>query len=115
VPDTPHLSAADLVAWLRARVSELEAQNARLRKAAAARDEPAAAQLAARDALIEALTAQVEELRRRLDKDSTTSSKPPSSDGLSRPPLVSYLALPNTSLTGAPTSDIDTARHRAPV
>ena len=54
--------------------------NARLREAAAARDELAAAQLAARDAQIAALAAQVEELRRRLDKDSSTSSKPPSSD-----------------------------------
>ena len=53
---------------------------ARLREEAAARDELAAAQLAARDAQIEALTALVEELRRRMDKDSSTSSKPPSSD-----------------------------------
>jgi transposase len=35
---------------------------------------------AARDAQVAALAAQVEELRRRLDKDSGTSSKPPSSD-----------------------------------
>jgi len=80
VPGTPHVPAADEVAWLRARVAELEEQNARLREAAAARDELAAAQLAVRDALIEALTAQVDELRRRMDKDSSTSSKPPSSD-----------------------------------
>ena len=59
---------------------ELEAENARLRQAARERDELAAAQLAARDAQIAALAAQVEELRRRLDKDSSTSSKPPSSD-----------------------------------
>ena len=63
----------DEVAWLRARVAELEDVNARLRQAARDRDELAAAQLAA-------LAAQVEELRRRLDKDSGTSSKPPSSD-----------------------------------
>ena len=68
------------MAWLRARVAELEELNARLREAAAARDELAAAQLAARDAQIAALTTQAEELRRRLDKDSSTSSKPPSSD-----------------------------------
>ena len=68
------------MAWLRARVAELEDVNARLREAAADRDELAAAQLAARDAQIAALAAQVEELRRRLDKDSGTSSKPPSSD-----------------------------------
>jgi transposase len=68
------------MAWLRARVAELEELNARLREAAAARDALAAAQLAARDAQIAALAAQVEELRRRADKDSSTSSKPPSSD-----------------------------------
>jgi hypothetical protein len=77
VPDTP---APDEVAWLRARVAELEDVNARLRQAARDRDELAAAQLAARDAQVAALAAQVEELRRRLDKDSGTSSKPPSSD-----------------------------------
>lgn len=54
--------------------------NARLRQAARDRDELAAAQLAARDAQVTVLAAQVEELRRRLDKDSGTSSKPPSSD-----------------------------------
>ena len=80
MPDTPHVPASDEVAWLRARVAELEELNARLREAAAARDELAAAQLAARDAQIAALAALVEELRRRLDKDSSTSSKPPSSD-----------------------------------
>jgi transposase len=44
------------------------------------RGELAAAQLTARDAQIAALTAQVEELGRRMDKDSSTSSKPPSFD-----------------------------------
>ena len=78
--DTPHVPASDEVAWLRARVAELEELNARLREAAAARDELAAAQLAARDAQIAALAALAEELRRRLDKDSSTSLKPPSSD-----------------------------------
>jgi transposase len=68
------------MAWLRARVAELEGVNARLRAAASDRDELGAAQLAARDAQIAALAAQVEELRRRLGKDSGTSSKPPSSD-----------------------------------
>jgi transposase len=65
---------------LRARVAELEARNARLRQAAADRDELTAAQLAARDAQIEALAARVEELERLLAKDSSTSSRPPSSD-----------------------------------
>jgi transposase len=68
------------IALLRAQVTELAAENARLREAAAARDELAAAQLAARDAQIAALAAQIEELRRHLGKDSSTSSKPPSSD-----------------------------------
>lgn len=80
VPDAPHVPSADEVAWLRARVAELEDVNARLRQAARDRDELAAAQMAARDAQVAALAAQVEELRRRLDKDSGTSSKPPSSD-----------------------------------
>ena len=65
---------------LRARVAELEAANAALREAAAARDEVAAAQLAARDAQLAVLAARVEELERALGKDSSTSSKPPSSD-----------------------------------
>ena len=68
------------MAWLRSRVAELEELTARLRQAARDRDELAAAQMAARDAQIAALAAQVEELRRCLDKDSSTSSKPPSSD-----------------------------------
>ena len=80
MPDTPHVPASDEVAWLRGRVAELEGLTARLREAARDRDELAAAQLAARDAQIAALAAQVEEMRRRLDKDSSTSSRPPSSD-----------------------------------
>jgi len=35
-----------------------------------------------------ALRAEVTELRRRLDLDSSTSSKPPSSDGLKKKPRV---------------------------
>src|ERR1700678_3608670 len=35
-----------------------------------------------------ALKQQVAELRRRLDKNSSNSSKPPSSDGLKKPPRV---------------------------
>ena len=87
--DTPSASASDPVGWLRARVAELEALNERLRQAAADRDELAAAQLASEraraDSLalqVAALAAQVEELRRLLGKDSSTSSKPPSSDSL---------------------------------
>jgi transposase len=80
VPDTPPVRQSDLSGWLRARVAELEADNARLRQAAADRDELAAAQLAVRDAQIEALAARIQELERLLAKDSSTSSKPPSSD-----------------------------------
>jgi len=75
------------LALLRARVTELEAENARLREAAGARDELAAAQLAAaqaqlaaRDAQLQALATRVEELERHMGKDSSTSSRPPSSD-----------------------------------
>ena len=71
----------------RVRVMELEAENARLREAAGAREELAAAQLAAaqaqfaaRNAQVRELAARVEELERRLGKDSSTSSRPPSSD-----------------------------------
>jgi transposase len=87
VPDTPPVPASGASGWLRARVAELEAQNARLRQAAADRDELAAAQLAAERARADSLAAQVaalaeriEELQRLLGKDSSTSSKPPSSD-----------------------------------
>ncbi len=75
--DTPSVPASAELSWLRARVVELETQNAQLH-------ETGAAQLAARDAELEAARAQVavliervEELERRLGKDS---SKPPSSD-----------------------------------
>jgi transposase len=45
-----------------------------------------AAQIAEQSALIAALTARVAELERRLGLNSRNSSKPPSSDGLSKPP-----------------------------
>jgi transposase len=75
--DTPSAGAASAeVRWLPARVAELKAQN-----------EVMAAQLAARGAQLEAaqaklavLAEQIQDLRRRLGKDSSTSSKPPSSD-----------------------------------
>ena len=75
MPDAQHVPPSDQLAWLRARVAELEAAN-----------EVLAAQLAARDAQLEAaqalavLAEQIEELRRQLGKDSSTSSKPPCSD-----------------------------------
>jgi transposase len=76
MPDVPPGDAE----WLRARVAELEELIARLREAARAREELAAAQLAAKDAQIGALAARIEELERQLARDSSTSSKPPSSD-----------------------------------
>jgi transposase len=79
VPGTSDVPPADAES-LRARVAELEELLARLREAARARDELAAAQLAAKDAQIGALAARIEELERRLARDSSTSSKPPSSD-----------------------------------
>ena len=42
--------------------------------------------LAQRDALIATLTARIAELEARLGKNSRNSSKPPSSDGLAKPP-----------------------------
>lgn len=87
MPDTPAVSSFAELAWLRWRVAELESENARLREVAAAGDELAAGQLAAGDAQLGAAQAQlavlagrVEELERRLGKDSSTSSKPPSAD-----------------------------------
>ena len=73
MPDPQHVHPSELVTLLRARIEELEGAN-----------EVLAAQLAARDADLEAALArlavladQVEEMRRRLGKDSSTSSKAP--------------------------------------
>jgi transposase len=46
------------------------------------------AELAAAQVKIEVLTVQVQELIRKLGLNSTTSSKPPSSDGFNKPPPV---------------------------
>jgi len=61
---------------LRALVAALREANARLRGAVEAKD----AQLVAAQAQIGVLTGRVEDLERRLGKDSSTSSRPPSSD-----------------------------------
>src|SRR5215471_13078684 len=66
MPDVP--PAGELAA-LRARVAELEER-------LAARD----AQLEAAQARLAELAEQIEELRRRLGRDSSNSSRPPSSD-----------------------------------
>jgi transposase len=70
VPDTPPVCQSDPSGWLRARVAELEADNARLRQAAADRDELAAAQLAVRDGQIQAL------LKQSAEPDGTVESGP---------------------------------------
>jgi transposase len=76
VPDAPHAPRSDQVEWLRARVGELESANEVLTAQLAARD----AQLEAGQARLAVLGEQIEELRRQLGKDSSNSSRPPSSD-----------------------------------
>jgi len=73
VPDVPDDAAPQ---ELRALVAALHEANARLREAIEAKD----AQLAAAQAQIGVLTGRVADLERHLGKDSSTSSRPPSSD-----------------------------------
>jgi uncharacterized protein DUF6444 len=73
VPDVPDDAAPQ---ELRALVAALHEANARLREAIEAKD----AQLAAAPAQIGVLTGRVADLERRLGKDSSTSSRQPSSD-----------------------------------
>ena len=61
-------------------VRALAGDNERLRAAAREREETAAAELAAERARADALERRVEMLERRLGRDSSNSSKPPSSD-----------------------------------
>lgn len=76
-PGDAGLNAAPAeLAWLRRRVAEPEARNEVLAAQLAARN----AQLEAAQAKLTVLAEQAEELRRGLSKDSSTSSKPSSSD-----------------------------------
>lgn len=86
VPSTPQILNLAELAALRTRVAELEALNEALAAQLAARD----AQLEAAQARLAVLAEQIEELRRRLGRDSSTSSKPPSSD--SPPVLAAHIA-----------------------
>jgi transposase len=72
----PSLPPDDALEELRALVAALREANARLRDVVEAKD----AQLEAAQAQIAVLSGRVAELERRLGKDSSTSSKPPSSD-----------------------------------
>jgi Family of unknown function (DUF6444) len=80
VPDLPSEPAGE---DLPALVAALRAANARLSEVIEARDAQlvaATAALEAAQARFAALSERVAELERRLGKDSSTSSKPPSSD-----------------------------------
>jgi transposase len=80
VPDLPPEPAGE---ELPALVAALRASNARLREVVEARDAQlaaAGAALEAAEARIAALSERVAEMERRLGKDSSTSSRPPSSD-----------------------------------
>lgn len=80
MPDLPPEPAGE---ELPALVAALRASNARLREVIEARDAQlaaASAALEAAEARIAALSERVAEMERRLGKDSSTSSRPPSSD-----------------------------------
>lgn len=78
----PESSQPAEVAELSALVAGLRVANTGLREVIGGQ----ATRLEAQSVQIQALTAEIAELRRRLDKDSSTSSKPPSSDPPYRKP-----------------------------
>jgi len=85
VSDMPPAPPSDSAGWLRARVAELESQNARLRQAAADRDELAAAQLASGRARADSLAAQVAALAARVEELQRLPAGPASSRARSHP------------------------------
>ena len=78
----------ELIEPLEREVAELRRENEALRAESAARAEAASAESEALRARIAVLEALVAELQRRLDLDSSTSAKPPSSDGLKKKPRI---------------------------
>jgi len=78
----------ELIEALERKVAELRRETEALRAESAARAEAASAEIEALRARIAVLEALVAELQRRLDLDSSTSSKPPSSDGLKKKPRI---------------------------
>jgi transposase len=86
VSSVPDGELREYVRHLVLMVNGLEEQVDRLRAEAQAREEALGRELAAGRARADALAARAEELARRLARDSSNSSKPPSSDGPYRKP-----------------------------
>jgi transposase len=86
VGGVPDSELREWVAHLVMMVNGLEDQLDRVQAAARAREEELLREAAAERARADALEQRVEELARRLGRDSSNSSKPPSSDGPYRGP-----------------------------